>query len=387
MMRLPAPRTVDVIVLGGGIAGVAVAAHLAGKAKVALLEREPLLGQHTTGRSAAMFLPSYGGPGVRRLTRASRAFLAAPPSAFERPLLTPRAALHVARKDQLGDLAALAGDLPLAAQLTAVQVRRLAPSLRPGAVGGGLLEANAADIDVAELHAGFVRMCRVGGGLVRTGMEGPTARRARGQWLAQAADGTSFRAPVLVNAAGAWADAVALEAGVAPIGLAPLRRTAVLIDPPDDDGFAGRPIVKGIGEGFYYRPFGGGLLLTACDETPSGPCDPQPSQLDIAAAVARFESVATWPVRRVRRAWAGLRTFAADRRPVIGWAADSPGFFWMAGLGGVGVQTAPAAGRLAATLILGRVPPADLAGLGVRPQAFSPLRLSAAATVHTPVAA
>lgn len=364
---------VDILVLGGGIAGATVAAHLSEDRRVVLIEREPDCGYHTTGRSAAMFLPSYGAAPVRPLTAASRAFLERPPPGFDGTLLRPREALHVGRKDQLGHLDALARRLPSPVWLSSAAARARVPILRPSEVRAAILETGCGDIDVNRLHQGFLRQAREAGALILTSARDIRVSRVGGLWRVRA-DACEVAAPVLVNATGAWADEVAAGAGVAPKGLQPLQRTVVLVDPPAHKGFVDWPIVKDVDERFYFRPFGGRLLVTPADEAPSPPCDAQADVLDLACAMMRFHDVAAHPVKAVRHRWAGLRTFAADRAPVIGWDKAAEGFFWFAGLGGFGIQTSPAAGRLAAGLIREGSAPAELVDQGVDPAAFDPGR-------------
>lgn len=364
----------DVLVLGGGMAGAAIAAHLAARRRVALLEREPALAVHATGRSAAMWLPSYGGAAVRPLTLASRPFLIDPSDGFGGPLLAPRAALHVARREQLDALGALAAEIPRLRPLNGGEARRRVPILRPEAAHAALLEPDAADIDVARLHAGFVAMARAGGTEILTALDDLRIGRAETFWEVSAA-GQVWRAPILVNAAGAWADEVAVAAGLAPLGLVPLRRTVVLIDAPGSPDFDGWPVVKDVDERFYFRPFSGRLLVTPADETPSEPGDAQPDEFGVALAMSRFEKACDHAVTRVRHHWAGLRTFAADRAPVVGWSRAVPGFFWMAGLGGFGIQTAPALGRMAAAILLGNPMPAELGDHGVVARLYDPGRV------------
>lgn len=377
-----AARHVDILILGGGIAGAAIAAQLAGVRKVALLEREPVLAYHTTGRSAAMYIPSYGGSAVRPLTAASSTFLHAPPPAFGGPLLRRRAVLHIARQDQLQRLAAFVRAMEAGVSLRELdgdEARTLAPILRPRAVAAAVLEEEAGDIDVARLHAGYLRLARSAGALVLSGLGDIRLERRFGVWRAKTG-GPQFSAPIVVNATGAWADQTALQAGARPQGLVPLLRTVVITDAPTAPSFADWPIVKDVDEQFYFKPFSGQLLITPADEEPSAPCDAAPDPLDVACAMFRFAEAADHPVVSVRRRWAGLRTFAADRAPVVGWSRDDEGFFWMAGLGGFGIQTSPALGRLAASILLGRPVPPDLTDLGVDAQTFSPDRLAPQST-------
>lgn len=345
----------DVIVIGGGVAGASIAARLAPQRRVAVLETEDVLAYHTTGRSAAMYVPSYGAAAVQALTRASAAFFRAPPQGFaDGPLLTPRPVLHVAsarRLRELDDLAERTG-LP---RIAAAEARAQVPVLRADAVAAALLDDTAADIDTDRLFQGFLRTARAAGAQVSAGLGDVALRREEGAWVARARDAV-FRAPVVVNAAGAWADEVAGRAGVRPAGLRPLRRTMVLAD-VEGPAPTGWPVVMDVRERFYFKPAAGGLLLTAGDETPSAPCDAAAAEFDVALAMARVQAVLACALGGVRNRWAGLRTFTEARTPVVGYAPDAPGFFWMAGLGGFGMQTAPALSGLAASLLL-REPPA-----------------------------
>lgn len=363
----------DVLILGGGIAGATLAAHLAPRLRVAVLEREPALGHHATGRSAAMFLPSYAGPAVRPLTAASRRFLASPPRGFGGSLLTPRAAIWTSAEAASPDLS----DRPGLRPLESGEARRRVPILRAEAARQAWLETDAADIDAARLHMGLLRLAREAGGAVHAGLDELAVRRKGRLWRVRAAE-AAFEAPILVDAAGAWADEAAQAAGAAPLGLRPLQRTVVLVDPPTAPDFLRWPTVKALDDSFYFRPFAGRLLATPCDEIPAQPHDAQPSLLDVARAVQRLAQAADHPVRHVRHRWAGLRTFAPDRAPVFGWANDAAGFFWLAGLGGFGIQTAPAVGRLAAALLLGDPLPSELADFGIDPQAYAPSRFARA---------
>lgn len=384
MITAPSRTEVDVVILGGGMAGATVAAHLAPDTRIAVVERESVLGYHTTGRSAAMFIPSYGGAAIAGLTAASSEFLLDPPRGFGPSLLSRRAVMHVASHDQVASLDRFAalhsmgggGDMFEALDARAARAR--VPILRPGAVAAALIEKDAGDLDVAGLHAGFLRRAREAGGQVLTGGGPGDIDFARSQWRVRG-EGFDVTAPVLVNATGAWADETAIAAGLNPIGLTPFRRTVMLVRGTGDAGFAAWPVVKDIDEQFYFRPFGERLLITPADETPSPPCDAAPDELDIALGMARFEAVVDHPVRSLAGRWAGLRTFAADRAPVIGWSQRSPGFFWLAGLGGFGIQTAPAVGRLAAALIKGRGVPSDLADRGVVVARYVPGRFRAVA--------
>ncbi|HYE52467.1 MAG TPA: FAD-binding oxidoreductase [Azospirillaceae bacterium] len=368
----------DFIIVGAGIAGASMAAALAPGKRVLLLERESAPGYHTTGRSAALFSETYGNAVIRRLTAGSRPFFEAPPAGFAaHPLLTPRGCLFVGRADQAGTLAAMALELGAGAcrWVGAEEVRRRVPVLRHDYVAGGLLEPDAMDIDVHALHQGFLRMARAAGAVLHTDAAVEGLERREGLWCVRCAGG-EHRGAVLVNAAGAWAEEIGRMAGATPVGLAALRRTAILLDPPTGCRPDGWPTVVDADEAFYFKPDAGKILASPADETPSPPCDAQPEELDIAICVDRIQQAADIPVRRVERAWAGLRCFVSDRTPVIGFDTTAPNFFWLAALGGYGIQTAPAAGRLAAALALGGGVPAELAALGLAPDPFSPARFA-----------
>ena len=370
----------DVIVIGAGMAGLSAAAVLAERLSVAVIERESQPGYHSTGRSAALFSAIYGGEAVRALSRGSQAFLYEPPAGFAAaPLVRRRGSLYIARADQAAAFEAFASPPDVAAavhRLEPAETLALCPILRPDHAAFAALEPDSADVDVHGLHQGYLRLLRARGGRLLTdhpvvGLE-PMAEG----WRVRTG-GTSFTAPVVVNAAGAWADEVAELAGARPIGLQPMRRTALLVDPPEGVPVDDWPMVIDVEETFYFKPDAGLLLLSPADETPSPPCDAQPEAWDVAVAVDRVQSATTLAVRRVRHRWAGLRSFVADRTPVAGWDPDAPGFFWLAGQGGYGIQTAPAMARTAAALLQRQALPRDLLEAGVDPRALSPERLHA----------
>lgn len=366
----------DIAVIGGGIAGASAAAALAGSASVVLLEREARCGMHATGRSAASFSEAYGAPVIRRLARAGRAFLEAPPPGFAAvPLLRPRGMLTIGRADQADRVARdLAAGQALAPGLRAVapdEAEAMVPCLRPGHVAAAFLEPDQREIDVDALHQGWLRQARAGRVSVLTGAAVTgIARTAQGWRIATAAG--PVEAAWIVNAAGAWADEVAALAGLAPVGLVPLRRTAFLVAAPEES--AGWPLVNDVDEEFYFKPDAGRLFVSPGDETPSPPMDAWPEEIDIAMGAARLEAATTLAVQRIAHSWAGLRTFAPDRVPVVG---AEGAFFWLAGQGGYGIKTAPALSRAAAGLILtGRLPD-DLAAAGIDAAALSPARFRA----------
>jgi D-arginine dehydrogenase len=321
---------------------------------VLLLEAEDQPGYHSTGRSAAFWAESYGGPFVQPLTTASGPFLE------RHGFLSPRGGLHIADSDGLGALAALEsrfGERVGLERLDRAGLESLLPGLRDKWVAG-VLEPSCRDIDVAGLHGFYLAQARRDGAKLLTGAEVRGLRRDGGGWTVETAAG-SFRTSLLVDSAGAWADRVAAMAGSAPVGLQPYRRTLsqLRVDPPAAGDL---PLVMDALERFYFKPEAGGRLwLSPHDETPCDPCDCAPEELDVAIAVDRLEQAVNWKVERVERSWAGLRTFAPDRLPVYGFDPAVPGFFWCAGQGGFGIQTAPAAAKLAADLLLGRIPELD----------------------------
>ena len=352
-----------VVVIGAGIAGAAAAWHLAGHASVVILEREGHPGAHATGRSAALHTETSGAAVVSALAAVSRPFLAEPPAGFtDHALLSPRGLLWIARaaeQDRLEDKAAAADEAGVEVhRLDSSQCHQLVGVLRPEAAVAGVFEPRAMNIDVDGLLQGFVRGARHRGAELHVGV-GATAVTERDHgWRVQAGE-RHWDCDVVVNAAGAWCDRLAGLAGVAPLGLRPLRRSVFVFPPPEGIDASGWPMVWDIGNRFYFEPEGPLLLVSPVDETPSEPCDARPEVEDIALGVEELEAATALPVRGVRRTWAGLRTFAADSVPAAGFDPDHPGFFWLAGQGGYGIKTSPAMGRLCAALILDQEPPMD----------------------------
>lgn len=339
----------DIVIVGAGMAGASLAAALDGKARILLLEAEAQAGYHTTGRSAAFWTESYGGPEVQPLTSASGAYLR------EGGFLSPRQALTIGRAGQESRVeefarrfAALGVDVDL---LGRDALAERIPGLRGGWTCGAL-EPSCSDIDVAALHAHFLARARSAGADLWTRARLADATRQSTGWRLHLEDGREICCAVLVNAAGAWADDVARIAGAKPIGIMPLRRTIaqLRIDPsvPDD-----LPLVLDVAEQFYFKPEAGRLWLSPHDETPSPPCDAAAEEIDVALAIDRLTGVVDWRVEHVEHRWAGLRSFAPDRLPVYGFDAKCSAFFWCAGQGGFGIQTAPAAALLAAGLLTG----------------------------------
>ncbi len=375
-----ANRLYDVAVIGGGIAGVSAASELAGAGlRVVLLEQEAQLAQHTTGRSAAVFLESYGPPAVRALTAASRVDYNGAPDRFGTPpLLTLRPALWVAPDDQRAQLDRLLTEVRTLRRLTPQEAVACCSALRLERVVAAGIEEGAADIDVLALHQGYVRGLAAAGGEVRrrwrvdaidaTGRAGAPWRLANGQ--------ESIEAGAVVLAAGAWCDLLASAAGALPLGLRPLRRTIAVCRPAVTSGGldADGPLVSDAAHTWYFRPEGPNVLCSPADETPSPPVDARPEEQDVALAIERVNEATTLGLRSVVQAWAGLRTFAPDRVPVVGEDPDLTGLWWLAGQGGYGIQTAPAMARCLARLLVDRVLPADVIALGVQPTALAPAR-------------
>jgi D-arginine dehydrogenase len=341
----------DIAIVGAGIAGASLAARLASRARVVILEAETQPGYHSTGRSAAFWTESYGGPLVQPLTAASG------PHLRDNGFLGERGALTLARRGReaaLEDFAAEFAALGVRVEMLGRErlLNRL-PGLRDEWVLGAL-EPDCSDIDVAGLHQSFLAQARKLSAELWCGAELAQARRD-GHWQVTLVDGRELECDVLAIAAGAWADEVAVRAGAATIGLTPFRRTVAQLRttplPPAD-----LPLVLDLDGQFYFKPEAGKLWLSPHDETPSPPCDAAPEELDVATAIARFEEVVDWRVERVEHRWAGLRTFASDRLPVFGHDPAHPGLFWCAGQGGFGIQTAPAAAEVAARLLLGEAP-------------------------------
>jgi D-arginine dehydrogenase len=355
----------DVAIVGAGMAGASLAAAIAPHASVVLLEAEDQPGYHATGRSAAFWSETYGGPGVQPLTTASG------PALHDGGFLQSLGSLHIGREvDRPAIDAFLAEFDGSGVVLERVDPQALVPGLRPDWTLG-VLEQSSTYIDVGALHGHYLAQARRGG--VRLVVSAPlsSVTRVGDGWSLETGAGT-FDATVLVNAAGAWADAVARMAGVAPIGIIAYRRTMVQLatDPGAPEGL---PHVVGIGGDFYFKPEAGGKIwLSPHDETATDPGDVQPEEIDVATAIDRFEHVVDWRVTKVERRWAGLRSFAPDRLPVYGFAPAAPGFFWCAGQGGFGIQTAPAAAALAASLLLGRVPDDSVSGIDA--ERYAPAR-------------
>lgn len=356
-MRRMETSTFDAIVIGAGMAGATAAAHLAPTHRVALLEAEDSAGYHTTGRSAAIWIQNYGPTDVRMLSAASRAFFENPPEGFApSPIFSPRPVVTLAPPDQAAALQAMLDGGEGLEPISLDAVAAMVPPLRRDYAVAAAIERDAFDMDVAGLHQGFLQLLRRAGGIIALRHKAGRIERRDGAWHAETATGAVFTAPVIVNAAGAWGDEVARIAGVAPIGLQPKRRTALVVDPGAHD-CSNWPLLGDAGHSWYVRPEARRkLMVSPADETDMDPHDVQPDELDVAIAVDRMQAALDIPVHRVEHRWAGLRSFTPDRSLAIGPDRDAPGFFWSIGQGGYGIQTAPAAGALLAALVRGADP-------------------------------
>ena len=366
----------DVLIIGGGIAGASAAANLAqAGVKVVLVDMENQFGYHTTGRSAATFVGCYGNPTIRALSAASRPLFNSPPDGFsEHPILTPRGALFVADEQHVGDLEKnIAGpaSVGLLERLDTAAALKLSPTVRPEAAVLASFEADAADIDVNALLQGYFKQLRNSGCQVLTTAGVISLSHHGGTWEVETRAGT-FSTPVVVNAAGAWADEIATLAGCTSIGLVPKRRTALTFDPGLE--ISNWPLTISVDETWYFRPEGGDLLLSPADETPFKPCDVQPDEMDVALCVDRIQRFTTMEVESLVSKRAGLRSFVFDKSPVVGFAEDADGFFWLAGQGGYGIQTAPAIAEFTTGLILRGEVPVTLIAHGITMDTLSPAR-------------
>ena len=373
----------DFLVIGGGIAGLSAAARLARHGHVILLEAEAALGSHSSGRSAAFYHFGLGNPLVRGLTAWSRPFLEMPPQGFsDVPVATPKPALFIATAAMQPDLDALAADMRRFTQTIAPAdpktMAALCPALRlegEDPIVAGLIDHGGRALDADALLQGFARQAQAQGSVLVRHRLARLEQSGTG-WRATTEAGDQFTAPIVINAAGAWADHVAEMAGIRPIGLQPKRRTIIVFDPPAGMTVRDWPFIKTPGDVFYILPQGNRLLACPNDETDTAPCDAQPDEYDVAMTAHRVELFTTLGVPRLAGRWAGLRSFVKDRSPVVGFAPDAPGFFWLAGQGGFGLQTSPALSAIAEALVTRNCWPEGLVELGVTPEAVAPARLA-----------
>ena len=367
----------DAIVIGAGIAGTTAAAALAADRRVALIEAEEAPGYHSTGRSAAIWILNYGPPDVQVLTGLSRSFFEAPPAGFtDHSLVHRRSVVFLAPEEQRERLEKLLSEGRGLRAASIAEISKLVPALRPEYAVAAAIEEDAFDMDVAALHQGFLKQLRARGGVLSVRSRTGLIERRGPLWHVETSGGHEFNAPVVVNAAGAWGDVVAQQAGVAPVGLVPKRRTGVIIDPTPYEA-TDWPMVNDVEHTWYIRAEARTkLMVSPADETDTTPHDVQPDELDIAIAIDRMQQAMDIEVRRVEHSWAGLRTFSPDRSLVFGFDGTAEGFFWCVAQGGYGIQTSPAAGKLVADMIAGRDPGAAGA---IIPQ-IDPRRFASAST-------
>ncbi|WP_417774436.1 NAD(P)/FAD-dependent oxidoreductase [Stappia sp.] len=366
-------RTCDILVIGGGMAGISAAALLAREARVIVLEMEPVPGHHSTGRSAAIFIRNYGSNVLRALNAASAGFFSEPVDVASESLLTERGELMIADEDEREALARYLDGSSGLERISPDEAVARVPILRRERIVEAVYEPDAQDIDVDRMFQGLQRLLKARGGEIVTGAGVTGIARRDGIWEAETPAGR-FQAPTIINAAGAWADRVAALAGVAQVGLRPLRRSAALLPAPEGYDLRGWPLVVSASERWYLKPEAGKLMVSPADEDEVEPQDAWPDDMVVAEGLYRFEQAVTIPVTRVEHSWAGLRSFVADRNPVAGFAPGADGFLWLAGQGGYGIQAAPALARLATALCLGHEPdlPPDVVA------ALSPARASLA---------
>ena len=373
---------VDFLVVGGGIAGLSAASRLARHGKVVVIEGEEALGYHSSGRSVSFSHYGIGNAVVRGLTAWSRPFFEQQPDGFSEAAISRAVpSLYLAEAGQLDRLDALAAEM---ARFTEAidpvgpdEMLRLCPVLRTGAGAAvrGSLDRSGLKLDANAMLQGFARAVRASGGEVLMGKRITAVARQGDSWEVVSAGGESWAAPVLIAAAGAWADRVAALAGVRPLGLQPKRRTIIVVDPPAGLDASAWPFVHSVAGDFYMLPEAGQILASPVDEVEDDPGDAQPEDYDIALAADRLEHYTSLKVSRISHRWAGLRSFLADRTPTAGFAGDAPGFFWLLGQGGYGLQTAPAMSAAVESLVTGTAWPEGLEALGVSPDSIDPARL------------
>ncbi len=367
----------DILVIGAGIAGASVAAHLADQHKTIILEMEDRPGYHTTGRSAAVYEPNYGPRAIRALTRAGRDFYHSPPEGFAGAALTvPRASLFLMPEGQEEAAAAFLATSQGITAISLAEAKALHPLIRSDYPKACYLDTTTSDIDVDLLHQGYLRLYRSRGGKLVCDARATAIARRKDRWIVSTPQG-QFSAPIIVNAAGAWADQVAILAGAKPVGLQPKRRSIAVVPPPADYNVMAWPLITDTGETWYSKPSGGKLLVSPADTTPVDPHDAYAEDETLAIGIERFQEAVDFEVTHVERTWAGLRTFAPDGEPVCGYDPGCAGFFWLAGQGGYGIQSAPGLSRFAAALIGQKPIPPDIAAQGMGESDLLPGRFAA----------
>ncbi|SFE74976.1 NAD(P)/FAD-dependent oxidoreductase [Roseivivax sediminis] len=348
-------ETADILIVGAGIAGIGAGSEAAADASVIVLESEPRAGMHATGRSAALFIRNYGNATLRALNAASAPIFEAAAEFCDGPVLGPRGVLQIAGEDELAALDAYADGAAGLTRMTGAEAAKIVPILRPERIAAALHEPDAQDIDVDRLLQGFQRRLKARGGRVDAGARVTAIAREGGVWRIETQKAV-YEAPVIVDAAGGWADELAGLAGVAPLGLVPHRRSAALLPAPGGHDVSRWPLFGTVTETWYAKPDAGKLMVSPADQDPVTPHDVWPEDMVLAEGLDRYARAVTEPVTRVERSWAGMRTFAPDRTPVVGFDPSAEGFFWLAGQGGYGIQTSPALSRHASALLTGRAP-------------------------------
>lgn len=374
-----AAKLFDVLVVGGGIAGVSIGYELASTGRVGLLEMESTLAYHTTGRSAATWLGTYGNEPIRALTKASRSFLVDPPhDIYETDLASPLGLLYIAgptRADAIrqlyDDVVGLTPDVQIIDEAAALAHN---PLLKPGFVELAMWEDGALDVDVHELHQGYTRGLRSRGASIITSAKVVAAEHDGVAWTLTTSAAESYRAPIVINAAGAWVDELAMMLGARPVGIQPLRRSIFMV--PAHDTVEHLPMTFDIDHQFYFKHDSGQYLCSPADETLQPAGDAKPDELEIARAIEAINEATVLDVRHVRTAWAGLRSFTPDQTPAVGFDPAVEGLFWYAGQAGFGIQICPAMARLGAALVLSREVPADITSTGLDVATLDPKRFS-----------
>lgn len=350
----------DIAIVGAGIAGIGLAAELAADYRVTVIEQESRPAYHSTGRSAAIFLRNYGNAVIRALNAASAPLFENPDKAlFPNPLISQRGALFTAAEAARADLDALLDSADGLREISPDEAVAMVPILRRDLLVGAAYEPDAQDIDVHALHEGWLRKARSAGATVLVDTPLDRAERAGGKWRIETPKG-SIASDIIVNAAGAWADTVAARCGLLPLGIQPMRRSIAVLPAPPDMDISRWPLFDDVAESWYAKPQGGKLYVSPSEEIPVEPHDAFPDDMILAEGLDRFVNATTYQLTRVERSWAGLRSFAPDHTPVVGFSRETEGFFWLAGQGGYGIQTSPALSRLAGQLIRRAEPEAAL---------------------------
>jgi D-arginine dehydrogenase len=367
----------DFLIIGAGASGAGAAYQLAKLGKTAILEAEDMPGYHSTGRSAALFTRNYGPAAVRAVSAVSYDFFQSPPEGFtDHPLLTPRGGLSVAFKSEeakLDKIKALGSDAHPIHEVSVAEAMQLAPLLRADLLSRAVYEPGVLDMDVDAIHRGFLKGFAARGGQTITDRTVTSLTRDGNAWQVMTPKG-SYRATIVINAAGAWADRIGQLAGAKPIGLVPKRRTAILIDPPTGIDIKTMPLVDFSGGETYIKPTSGKIMASPGDETPVEPQDIQPDDMDVAVLADWLERHTAITIRRIDHSWAGLRSFVSDGVPVVGFDASQPNFFWLAGQGGFGIMMSAALGQLTAALVSGAGLPPEFVEQGLQESALSPAR-------------